>query len=65
VLEKLGDQSRLEVEAIQAALARIEVGTYGDCETCGTNINPARLEALPMARHCIRCQELTEKTAKE
>jgi DnaK suppressor protein len=65
VLEKLDQQSRLEMEAIQAALGRIEAGTYGDCETCGTDINPARLEALPMTRRCIRCQELAEKTAKE
>ena len=38
-----------------AALDRIEKGTFGKCESCGTNIAEARLNALPFARKCIRC----------
>jgi RNA polymerase-binding protein DksA len=39
--------------AIDAALARIDDGTYGTCERCGNEIEPDRLEALPWATLCI------------
>ncbi len=39
------------------ALARFEQGTYGTCEKCGTEIDPARLKALPYATLCLRCQQ--------
>jgi RNA polymerase-binding protein DksA len=65
VLNRLDEQSRREVEDIQAALARIKAGTYGHCETCGATISAARLEALPMVRRCRRCQERIERTARE
>ena len=39
--------------AIDAALVRIEDGTYGRCERCGAQIEPDRLEALPWATLCI------------
>lgn len=42
-----------QLEAIDAALARIDAGTYGRCETCGKPIGEARLEAIPAARFCI------------
>jgi DnaK suppressor protein len=61
MLAKLDEQSRREWEAIQEALARIVSGTYGDCTTCGKAIAPARLEAMPMARHCTHCQEVVER----
>jgi DnaK suppressor protein len=60
----LDERSRHLVEEIQAALGRIDDGTYGDCEVCGEPINPARLEALPIARRCVRCQEEAEHAAK-
>jgi DnaK suppressor protein len=65
VLEQLDEQSRREVEAIDLALARIEAGTYGDCDVCGKAINLARLDALPMARRCTSCQALAERATKE
>jgi RNA polymerase-binding transcription factor DksA len=37
------------------ALARVEDGTFGQCERCGNPITATRLEALPYARRCIRC----------
>ncbi|HJZ58077.1 MAG TPA: TraR/DksA C4-type zinc finger protein [Gemmataceae bacterium] len=40
---------------VTAALARIDQGTFGRCEECGKRITRTRLEALPYARHCIRC----------
>lgn len=42
-----------QIEEIDAALERVESGTYGKCEKCGVDIDPARLEAQPMTRFCI------------
>ena len=44
---------------IEAALAKLEDGTYGLCEDCGQAIAPARLEAMPSARFCITCASKT------
>ena len=44
------------LEQIDAALERIEEGTYGLCEECKQPIAPERLEVLPFAAHCIDCQ---------
>ena len=41
---------------IDAALKRIEEGTYGICTNCGKEIPVDRLEALPWATLCIDCQ---------
>jgi RNA polymerase-binding protein DksA len=43
------------LEEIAAALARIDQGTFGQCEDCGKPIPAARLEALPFTRHCVEC----------
>jgi RNA polymerase-binding protein DksA len=43
------------IAEINAALERIEQGTFGRCETCGKEIAKKRLQALPYARHCIDC----------
>ena len=40
---------------IDDALARVDAGSYGRCERCHLSITPARLEAIPHARHCVRC----------
>jgi DnaK suppressor protein len=45
------------LKAIEEALARIRVGTFGACETCKQPISRARLEAVPWARHCRDCKE--------
>jgi DnaK suppressor protein len=47
--------------AIDAALARIEVGTYGICVNCGARIPPERLEAMPWATLCIDCKRKEER----
>ena len=46
---------------IEEALDRITEGSYGDCVNCGQDIQAKRLEALPWARYCIKCQELQEQ----
>jgi DnaK suppressor protein len=37
------------------ALAKLDAGTYGHCESCGEDIAEARLEAMPAARLCMAC----------
>ncbi|NKS65379.1 dksa/trar family transcriptional regulator [Rhodococcus hoagii] len=47
--------ARRELEELDAAVQRIEDGTYGVCARCGNLIGEARLDALPGARTCIGC----------
>ena len=51
-----------EIRALDAALARVADGSYGDCADCGGDIGVERLRAYPTAERCIRCQEVHEKT---
>ena len=46
---------------VDSALARIREGTFGECISCGNEINPKRLDAVPWTRYCIDCQEKLEK----
>lgn len=46
-----------ELSEIDAALSRIELGTYGHCEVCDGAIGRQRLLALPHARRCIDCTQ--------
>ena len=52
----LSAQARAAVDEIDHALAKIEAGTYGNCERCGQPIPKARLKALPYARLCVGCK---------
>lgn len=61
------EESTLEyatLAEIRDALVRLDDGTYGVCQTCGEPISPARLEAVPWARNCLRDQELLEQQAE-
>jgi RNA polymerase-binding protein DksA len=60
-LTALDEQGRREMEAIQAALDRIDAGTYGICEICDQTISVGRLTAMPTARLCVACQERLER----
>ncbi|MHC5037648.1 MAG: TraR/DksA family transcriptional regulator [Planctomycetota bacterium] len=50
-----------EIREIDAALERIDEGSYGVCETCTKDIKVARLKAIPNARLCIECKRLEEE----
>ena len=52
---------RGQLNKIEAALRRIEYGTYGDCAACGREIEPKRLEVIPWSKLCLRCQEHFEQ----
>jgi RNA polymerase-binding protein DksA len=49
------------LSAIDAALERIDQGTYGICTRCGRAISPERLVARPWASLCIDCQREEER----
>jgi RNA polymerase-binding transcription factor DksA len=49
---------------IVAAMRRIEAGSYGTCESCGTSIPTARLKAAPYARFCVKCAETHQNGSK-
>ena len=50
-----------ELSEIDDALLRMREGTYGVCEGCGEDISVVRLQALPDATYCIRCQRSMEQ----
>ena len=52
----LRDKSAVQLEAVEAALQRLDAGSYGRCVDCGQPIAPGRLEAIPWAARCIDCQ---------
>jgi DnaK suppressor protein len=59
----INNESNLLSE-VNAALGRLNSGTFGACETCGRQITRARLNAIPYARHCISCARGAESAGK-
>jgi RNA polymerase-binding transcription factor len=57
----LEENSSQVLEEIDAALKRIDAGTYGTCASCGTEIVQERLEAYPWAGLCIDCARQAER----
>jgi DnaK suppressor protein len=56
----INEHETAELGDIEAALERLDAGTYGQCADCGVTIPPARLNAYPTAKRCIDCQSLVE-----
>ncbi len=54
-VQALAASTREQLAAIDAALARLDAGTYGRCDRCAGPVEPARLDAVPTATTCIRC----------
>jgi RNA polymerase-binding protein DksA len=57
----LEDNTEHVIAEIDAALGRIDEGTYGTCVRCGSTIAEERLEAMPYATMCIECKRLDER----
>src|SRR5260221_3859794 len=57
----LRERSSQHLEAVVAALTRLDAGSFGTCVRCGKAIAPERLEALPWAAHCIDCQTILDR----
>jgi DnaK suppressor protein len=55
------NNERQLLQMVEGALSRIREGSFGECISCGNEINAKRLEAVPWTRHCIECQEKLEK----
>mgnify|MGYP002391176918 FL=1 len=53
-----------KLESVEHAIHAAERGTYGICETCGEQIDPARLEILPEATMCLNCQRQFERRVR-
>lgn len=55
-LAALAQQAQDHLAEIDAAIDRLDAGTYGVCENCGQPISTGRLDARPVARMCIGCE---------
>ena len=55
------DRDVAELEAVEAALARLDGGTYGRCLDCATPIEAARLAKNPEVARCVPCQQRVEQ----
>jgi DnaK suppressor protein len=64
VMNQLEFQANL-LQDVRAALNAIHDGTYGFCESCEEPIPVKRLEAVPWARRCVRCQTEFESERQE
>jgi DnaK suppressor protein len=53
-----------ELYEIDQALMRAKDGKFGICDSCGKEVDPARLEAMPYARYCIKCSRQAEQLVK-
>ena len=60
ISSQLAEVESRELARIEYALERMRAGHFGLCEACGTNIPMARLNALPYATLCIKCQREAE-----
>jgi len=54
-VEALAGNLRESLNDVEAAIVKLDNGTFGACEGCGNPIPPARLEAKPAARLCMEC----------
>jgi RNA polymerase-binding transcription factor DksA len=54
----LRERALRELSEVDAALQRIDAGTYGRCKRCGQPIDPARLDALPWTPYDLECARL-------
>jgi len=61
IFNKLSEKEQNELIEIEEALARIAEGVYGKCVSCGNEIDPKRLLAIPQTKKCIKCKQLEER----
>jgi DnaK suppressor protein len=57
----MNEHETAELGDIEAALERMDAGSYGQCTDCSVAIAPARLKAYPTAKRCIDCQTVAER----
>ena len=54
--------ARQMLKNLTQALERMQQGTFGECIECGGDMEVKRLEAIPWARYCVKCQEARERS---
>lgn len=54
--------ARQMLKTLTQALERIPQGSFGECADCGGEIEPKRLEVIPWARYCVKCQAAKEQS---
>ena len=59
------DREFNQLRNARAALRRIHEGSFGICQECDQDIHPKRLDAVPWALFCIRCQEAVDGNLEE
>jgi DnaK suppressor protein len=57
VIDEIGNETATSYKLIRAALDRMEVGTYGQCESCSEDIGIERLQVVPEASRCVNCAQ--------
>lgn len=62
ILFELSDNERKILRDVDAALRKMDKGTYGYCEHCKKAIEKKRIKALPSARYCMTCQSGSERS---
>ena len=60
----VADIRRRDLEQMDAALTKLDDGTYGVCEACEEEIDEERLKVVPYTSHCVRCQKDQEGPKK-
>ncbi len=56
-IDAIGNETRTMLNNIDAALKRIDDGSYGSCASCGGDIAAERLAAIPEAINCVNCSQ--------
>jgi DnaK suppressor protein len=60
----LRERAQQHLAQVEAALGRLDAGTWGTCRRCGDAVAEARLEALPWAAYCIGCQTIVDREGR-
>ncbi len=61
VMLAVSENESKQLVLINEAIERLDTKYFGDCQNCEEPINEKRLEAVPWARYCLKCQELVEQ----
>ncbi len=62
---RTADRDAHLLRQVRAALERLEDGSYGICQRCDQPIPARRLEALPWAAYCVKCQEIIDRDGED
>jgi DnaK suppressor protein len=57
---RIAESETVEASEIERAIEKLDAGTYGLCEICNIKIPAERLQVLPFATQCVKCQELAD-----